>query len=104
MVEMQLPAKIKPDPEPAPAPAPKAAIPNAPGAGRDLKGLSFKKGKRAREEIAERPSIKFGPERMLRAQAGTLSRESLEASCLSADGEDYTTSSSAWSAAGIQEY
>jgi len=44
--------------------------------------------------IVEKPSIaptasfKFGGERMIRAQHGLLERQSLEESCLIADGED----------------
>jgi hypothetical protein len=49
--------------------------------------------------IVEKPSIAsttshtFGGERMIKAQRGLLERQSLEDSCLIADGEDLTTSS-----------
>lgn len=47
--------------------------------------------------IVEKPSIvstsssKFGGERMIRAQRGLFERQSLEESCLIAEGEDLTT-------------
>jgi serine/arginine repetitive matrix protein 2 len=41
--------------------------------------------------ITEKPSIKFGGERMIKAQRGLLARESLEECCLVADGEDVTS-------------
>jgi len=42
--------------------------------------------------IASASSYKFGGERMIKAQRGLLERQSLEDSCLIADGEDLTTS------------
>src|ERR1700683_2452777 len=46
--------------------------------------------------IVEKPSIassyKFGGERMIRAQRGLYERQSLEDSCLVADGEDISVS------------
>ena len=42
--------------------------------------------------IASTSSYKFGGERMIKAQRGLLERQSLEDSCLIADGEDLTTS------------
>jgi serine/arginine repetitive matrix protein 2 len=47
--------------------------------------------------IVQKPSVasvmsyKFGGERMIQAQRGLLERQSLEESCLIADGEDMTT-------------
>ena len=49
--------------------------------------------------IVEKPSIasscstKFGGDRMIKAQRGLLERQSLEDSCLVADGEDVSTTS-----------
>ena len=48
--------------------------------------------------IVEKPSIastssyQFGGERMIKAQRGVLERQSLEENCLSADGEDMSSS------------
>ena len=48
--------------------------------------------------IVEKPSIastssyQFGGERMIKAQRGILERQSLEDNCLSADGEDMSSS------------
>ena len=56
--------------------------------------------------IVEKPSIasttsyKFGGERMIRAQRGLYERQSLEDSCLVADGEDLSTSRKSFVAAG----
>jgi serine/arginine repetitive matrix protein 2 len=41
--------------------------------------------------IASTSSYKFGGERMIKAQRGLLARESLEESCLVADGESLTS-------------
>lgn len=43
--------------------------------------------------IASTSSYKFGGERMIKAQRGLLQRQSLEDSCLIADGEDLSASS-----------